>query len=66
MKKVPNKPKPKDQPDVVPLLLDVKAVAALLSVGRSTIYLINDTVELGPMPIAFHHLPAVDVNSSIP
>lgn len=35
-----------------PLLLDVKAVGTLLSVSRSTIYQMNNTGQLGPMPVA--------------
>ena len=52
MEKTPDKPDAKDQqPGVAPLLLDVKAVAGVLSVGTRMIYSMMSSGELGPLPI---------------
>jgi len=44
---------PKERLPVRPLLLDAKSLAAVLSVSRTTVYQMNNTGELGPMPIRF-------------
>lgn len=41
-----------ERPVIAPLLLDINAVAAMLSISRSTIYRMSNTGLLGPMPIA--------------
>lgn len=52
MENAPDKPDVTDSRASTPLLLDAKAVATALSVSRTTIYLMSNTGELGPMPIA--------------
>jgi predicted DNA-binding transcriptional regulator AlpA len=51
VKKPPDQSETKDQASVAPLLLDAKAVAAMLSISRSMLYQISNTGELGPMSI---------------
>ncbi|MDI9430644.1 MAG: helix-turn-helix domain-containing protein [Planctomycetota bacterium] len=51
MEKPPDQPETKGQAGVTPLLLDVKAVAGVLSVGTRMIYSMMSSGELGPLPI---------------
>ncbi len=49
LENIPERSDTKSQADVGPLLLDAKAVAAVLSISRSMLYQISNTGELGPM-----------------
>lgn len=53
MEKPPDQPETKDQASVAPLLLDGKALAAMLSIGLSKLYQMDRSGQLGPMPLEF-------------
>ncbi len=49
----PDKIDVKEQMSIAPLLLNVKAVASVLSLSPSILYRMSSTGELGPMPPKF-------------